>query len=238
MNRPLHQYPEVGVVIAAGGSATRFGGTTNKLLRNLDGIPLIAHCLRTFLTVLPADQMVVVIPPGQGAEFHGALRAGGLDPKAIRCVGGGERRQDSVGNGLRALPSPLTIVAVQDAARPYSSQSLIKDCLESARRHGSGVAARRVVDTIKVADSAGRVQRTLDRNLLWATETPQVFRRELLEAAYRQANAQGLAVTDEAQAVEILGQPVHLVEHREPNPKITFASDLSPSARQRPWARI
>ncbi len=217
---------DLGVIIAAGGAASRFGGGRNKLLCELQGLPVICHCLRTFLELVPPSHLVVVIPPDQDYVFRQAFDRAKLDIASITCVAGGGHRQDSVANGLRNLPSHLRLVAVQDAARPWASAELLSACVASVRRHGSGVAARRVVDTIKLADSAGLVGKTLNRDLLWATETPQVFQRQILETAYRQVSARGMTVTDDAQAVEMAGFPVYLVEHKQANPKITYADDL------------
>ncbi len=217
---------DLGVIIVGGGAATRFASDRNKLLCDLQGLPVVCHTLRTFLALVPPSRLVMVVPAGQEAAFRQAFKKGGLDEAAINCVAGGRRRQDSVLNGLRQLSVEATIVAVQDAARPWTSVKLVHACVKSARERGSGVAARRIIDTVKRADPEGRVEQTLDRELLWATETPQVFQRAQLEAGYRQATASGLTMTDDAQAVELAGFPVFLVEHSGRNPKITHVSDL------------
>ncbi|MFA5204837.1 MAG: 2-C-methyl-D-erythritol 4-phosphate cytidylyltransferase [Lentisphaeria bacterium] len=219
-------FPDLGLVVAAGGAGRRFGAGRNKLLEVWRGRPVFIHCLAALLPLVPPGQAVLVVPAGQQAAFEAALAAAGLAACGLRLVAGGAERQDSVLNGLRALPPAAGVVAVQDAARPLTPPALLAACAESARTRGSGVAARRVTDTIKVAGADGRVVATPDRAALWAAETPQVFRRVLLERALAAAHTAGRRVTDDAQAVEALGEAVFLVGHADPNPKITFAHDL------------
>jgi 2-C-methyl-D-erythritol 4-phosphate cytidylyltransferase len=217
---------DVGLVVAASGQSSRFGSGKNKLLRLLAGRPVFCHCLQNFLPGLNPANIVLCVSPDLREEFAEALQLAGLPPE-IRLVLGGASRQESVFRGLQALPAGVKIVAVQDAARPYSSLELLRACVESARKRGSGIAAHKVTDTIKVAAADGLVNSTPDRATLWAAETPQVFQRELLERAYRQVFANGCDVTDDAQAVERLPSPVYLVEHLAGNAKITYPADLA-----------
>jgi 2-C-methyl-D-erythritol 4-phosphate cytidylyltransferase len=214
----------VALVIVAAGRGTRFRASENKLLAPLSGLPVVCHCLRRFAAVIRPEMMVLVVPRGQGPAFAAALRQARIG--RITMVTGGAARQDSVALGLAAVPPTARYVAVQDAARPFTSATLLRQCIRSARQHGSGVAARRVTDTIKVASAAGRVQSTPDRGTLWAAETPQVFRRDVLAAAYARVKQEHEQVTDDAQAVERLGHTVVLVEHTEDNRKITYAADF------------
>ena len=218
-------FSNVGVVVAAGGSSRRFAGRRCKLLEPLDGMPLVCHCVKTLLGAVTPAHMVVVVPAALRAEFATALRAQGV-PDEVKLVEGGAERQDSVWRGLGALPPDVGIVAIQDAARPFTTVELLQACVESARRRGSGIAAVRVTDTIKVARDDGEVITTPDRTTLWAAETPQVFRRELITRAYEEVIAAGRTVTDDAQAVELLGQPTYLVCHASVNRKITYPADL------------
>jgi len=219
---------DVGLVVAAAGTGSRFDGQRNKLLCLLDGTPLVCHSLRNLLPGLPPVAVVVMVPEGLDGAFREALQAAGF-PGEIRIAVGGATRQESVCQGIRLLPESVSVVAIQDGARPYTGLELLEACVASARRHGSGVAASRVTDTIKVADGQGMVVSTPDRTTLWAAETPQVFQRDLIERAYAAVLAEGRHVTDDAQAVEINGGTVHLVEHKGKNPKVTFAADLPES---------
>jgi len=213
------------LILAAGGSSRRFGGGQNKLLVHVDGLPLFCHTLQRFLARIPPDNVVIVVPEAEQHRFRAELADTDLEPGAV-FVAGGDSRQLSVWNGLRQLPDNVNIVAVQDAARPQTPLELLDKCVASARTRGSGVTARPMTDTVKQAGDDGRVQATLDRSTLWAAETPQVFRRQLLERAYRELWQTGQSVTDDAHAVEQLGEIVYLIPNREPNPKITFPGDL------------
>ena len=217
--------PQLGLILAAGGSGNRFTAGQNKLMLTWRGLPVFCHCLKNFLPLLNPAHIVLAVPTGMEPMFREQLRQAGL-PDDIRIVAGGANRQDSVMNALQALPPAVTLVAVQDAARPCTTMELLARCVDSAVAHGSGVAARRVTDTVKIADAAGRIKATPDRSTLWAAETPQVYRRELLESGYARIAAAGSRITDDAQAVEALGETVYLVENSTPNLKITYPDDL------------
>lgn len=216
---------DVGLIVAAGGTSSRFGGAVNKLLLTWRDRPVFAHCIANFLPLLEPANIVLVLPSSLIPEFTEAMRACRF-PAAIRVVPGGAARQDSVMCGLAAMPPDAAFVAVQDAARPCTPPDLLARCVTAARSHGAAVAAHRIVDTLKRADAKGLVCETVARDGLWAAETPQVFDRAWLLEAYRQVRARGLAVTDDAQAVELLGHAAVLIENRQPNPKITVPEDL------------
>ncbi|NLF19057.1 MAG: 2-C-methyl-D-erythritol 4-phosphate cytidylyltransferase [Lentisphaerae bacterium] len=217
---------DLALVVAAAGVGSRYSAARSKLLESLDGEPVFLHCLRRLGAVVPPERTVLVIHPQAREAFAAALQAL-PGAAALRLVSGGATRAESVARGLDALPPGLTYVAVQDAARPLTTADLLRRCLESARLWGSGVAARRVTDTIKITDGQGAVVATPDRDRLWAAETPQVFRIDDLRRACQAARQSGLCPTDEAAAVEALGLPVRLVESRTPNPKVTQPADLA-----------
>lgn len=217
---------DVGLIVAAAGSGSRYSQARSKLFEPLDGEPLFLRCLRAFAAVIPAERTVLVVGATALEHFRQALQTLPSGPQ-ITIVAGADSRAGSVLCGLEALPAAATLVAVQDAARPLTPVDLLCRCLASARQFGSGVAARHVTDTIKVADAAGCVVSTPDRTTLWAAETPQVFRRADLLHAYLEARRNGRCPTDEAAAVEALGLPVHLVESLLPNPKVTHPTDAA-----------
>ncbi len=219
-----HPYADTGVVIVAGGGGIRFGG--NKLLVDLDGMPVFMHSLQTFARLVPAEHIVLVTAAAARRQFEIAL-ADFPYARRIRLADGGATRQESVHNGLKALPETLMFSAVHDAARPFVAPELIAACIDSARTHGSGVAAHQVTDTIKVVDGQNLVVATPDRQTLCAAETPQIFRRAELLAAYDSLACRGLSVTDESAAMELAGHQVHLVVHARNNRKITYPHDLN-----------
>ena len=117
-------------------------------------------------------------------------------------------------------------MAIQDGARPCTSSELIEATIDAARETGAAVAAQRVTDTIKQSDDGQFIARHLDRSRLWAVQTPQTFRVEVIRKALGAVREKGLIVTDDTAACELIGQPVRLVESLKPNPKVTLPSDL------------
>ena len=117
-------------------------------------------------------------------------------------------------------------MAIQDAARPVTSLALIAATVESARQTGAAVAAQPVTDTIKESEDGKRIKRTLDRSRLWAVQTPQTFRVEIIKHALGEARKRGLVFTDDTAACELINQPVELVLSTSPNPKVTRPEDV------------
>jgi 2-C-methyl-D-erythritol 4-phosphate cytidylyltransferase len=124
------------------------------------------------------------------------------------------------------LSANVEIVAIQDAARPCTSHNLIAATVAAAREMGAAVAAQHVTDTIKESGDGKLVERTLDRSRLWAVQMPQTFRVSIIRRALAAVRQQGLLVTDDTAACELIGQPVQLVLSPEPNPKVTRPEDL------------
>ena len=210
-----------GIVLAAGRS-TRMGGGPNKQFIELSGQPLIWYSLTAFEQCPAITEIIIVSRPDSTAAAHQLAR---IFKKVMHVVEGGAERQNSVWNGLEKATGE--IVAVHDGARPLITSALIEATIASARQHGTGIAATKVVDTIKEATADKTVTRTVDRTKLWAVQTPQTIRTDLLRQAYQQVFARGIIVTDEAASVELLGQPVHLVETPFLNLKVTTPGDLA-----------
>ena len=209
-----------GIVLAAGRS-TRMGGGPNKQFIELSGRPLLWYSLSAFEQCASVTEIIIVSRPDYA---EAARQLSGNFKKVVAVVAGGVERQNSVWYGLEKATGE--IVAVQDGARPLITPALIEATIASARQHGTGIAATKVVDTIKEATPDKTVTRTVDRTKLWAVQTPQTVRTDLLRQAYQQVFSQGIIVTDEAASVELLGQPVHLVETPFLNLKVTVPSDL------------
>ena len=139
---------------------------------------------------------------------------------------GGAERQDSVWNGLEATPAKTEIVAIQDAARPCTTEELIAATIVAARETGAAVAAQPVTDTIKETADGQLISRTIDRSKLWSVQTPQTFRIEVIRRAISTARQKNLVLTDDTAACELIGQAVRLVKGNLPNPKVTVPADL------------
>ena len=212
-------------VIVAAGSGTRMGPGVDKLFLEIAGRSIVAHTWARFEAAACIDELVLVVRDGMQAEFRKLAAESGFR-KPFRLTVGGRERQDSVWNGLEALPVDCGIVAIQDGARPCTSLAVIEATLAAAREMGAAVAAQRVTDTIKESDGGTRVARHIDRSRLWAVQTPQTFRVEVIRRALSAVRGRGLLVTDDTAACELIGQPVALVEGREPNPKATSPADL------------
>jgi len=210
----------VAAVVVAAGEGRRFGGS--KLFAPLKGRPVLDWSLRAFETNPFIDAIVLVL-----SEAAGRVKYAAKFPKIAAVVRGGERRQDSVANGVAALQvGDDDIILVHDGARPLLTQELIERVIEGARRTGAAVPGLPPDDTIKEIEG-GMVVRTIDRDRLVRIQTPQGFAAGLLRRALARAGAEGAAGTDEAALVERLGLPVTVVAGDPRNIKITSPLDLS-----------
>lgn len=207
-------------VIVAAGKSRRIG--FDKLAAPLAGFPVLCHSVRAFAQA--GAKLIVIVCP---VERWDALRPWEYaDQVPVLRVDGGERRQDSVLAGLRALPPETQWVAVHDAARPLITPQGILSCLAAAQQGGAAACAHPVVDTLKRADgSALTLPEEVRRDNLWGMETPQIFRAELLSRAYDRVIERQAQITDEVSALELLAVSTRLVQVG-PNMKITLPGDL------------
>jgi 2-C-methyl-D-erythritol 4-phosphate cytidylyltransferase len=210
-------------ILVAAGKGTRMG--KDKLFLELAGRPVIAHTWQRFNDAQCIDEIVVVVADGRQKEFEGIAKKYRFQ-KPFRIISGGAERQDSVWNGLEALSPGSDVVAIQDAARPCTTETLIADTIAAARETGAAVAAQPVTDTIKETVDGKTIARTLDRSKLWSVQTPQTFRVEIIRRAISAARQKKLVFTDDTAACELIGQPVRLVSSAAPNPKVTLPADL------------
>jgi 2-C-methyl-D-erythritol 4-phosphate cytidylyltransferase len=213
----------VWAVIVAGGSSRRMG--FNKLTAELEGRPVLAWSVSAFNDCPAVDAVVLVCAASARAELEKIAREA-APTKLKAVVEGGAHRHLSVAEGLGAVAADASMIAVHDAARPLVDRVMIDRCLESARNTGAAACARRVNDTLKRINDEGFIIESVDRTNLWAVETPQIFRAELLRHAYDEVIATGGYVSDETSAVQAAGAPVALVETPEWNGKITYPGDL------------
>ncbi len=212
-------------IIVAAGRGTRMGPKIDKLFLEVAGEPVIAHTWRCFETAAGISEIILVMRDGMQSAFT-ELAERFHFKKTFHLIAGGVERQDSVWNGLQALAPGVELVAIHDGARPCATHELITATLQAAHETGAAVAAQRVTDTIKESDDGLTIARHLDRSRLWAVQTPQIFRVEVIRRAIRAAKEQGLVLTDDTAACELIGQPVRLVESAGPNPKVTWPADL------------
>jgi 2-C-methyl-D-erythritol 4-phosphate cytidylyltransferase len=209
-------------IIVAGGSSQRMG--FDKLFALLGDKPVLAHTIGAFERAESVAE-IVLVARAERVKFEELVQANGFK-KVRRVVAGGERRQDSVQAGLKALSPDARYIAVHDAARPLVMPEQIDRVLALAREHGAASLAAPVTDTLKRADVIQRVTASVSREKIYAMQTPQIFARELLERAYDAVAADGLVVTDEVSAVEHVGATVVLLPNDEWNVKITYPRDL------------
>ena len=212
-------------IIVAAGRGTRMGPNVDKLFLEIAGRPVVAHTWQRFEDCVAIDEIILVVRDGMQESFAEIQRQCGFR-KPARFVIGGKERQDSVWNGLAALSPQSEIVAIQDGARPATSSALIVATITAARESGAAVAAQRVTDTIKESSDGRTICGHLDRARLWAVQTPQTFRVEIIRRALALVREKGLLVTDDTAACEGIGQDIRLVESTTPNPKVTVPSDL------------
>jgi 2-C-methyl-D-erythritol 4-phosphate cytidylyltransferase len=212
-------------IIPAAGAGRRMGSAVEKQFLHLRGIPILAHTLRVFDKSPKIDGIVLVVAPQQRQALEGEVLGPHPCEKLLRVIDGGAERQDSVANGLRAIPPDCELVVVHDGVRPLVSIDLLEAVLEAAHHYGAAIAAIPAGDTVKQADSQ-KVVATLERETIWLAQTPQIFRAKLLRRAYEKAARDQAVVTDDAALVERIGVTVHLVHGSPENIKVTTPADL------------
>lgn len=220
----------VGLVVAAGGSSSRFHKSASKsgaklpeskLYLPLGGKPVLVRSLEVFENLSEISRAVVTVPKGQEIFVRSLFKKHGLKKPVV--VRGGQTRAESVKNGMKALGASADWVMVHDGARPLVTQDSIRKLfLESAGMDGV-LLAKKVVPTLKEAREDRVVLKTVDRTKLFEAETPQMIRRDVLEKAYRLP--QSLQATDEASLAEAVNGKLKLVVHDTWNPKITTVQD-------------
>ena len=217
---PMH------LLIPAAGMGRRMGSDRNKLRLMLLDKPLLAW---TLLAAEAASSIAWIGIIGQLEDeptWQDLIQSLHLSKPVIFIVGG-KTRQESVYNGLQALPPTADQVLIHDGARCLATPELLDRCTEALQKYQGFVAAVPVKDTIKVVDGDHQIQDTPDRAQLWAAQTPQGFQVASLKECHEQGRQQGWAVTDDAALFEKLNLPVHIVLGEETNLKVTTPADLA-----------
>jgi 2-C-methyl-D-erythritol 4-phosphate cytidylyltransferase/2-C-methyl-D-erythritol 2,4-cyclodiphosphate synthase len=217
----------VTAIIAAGGRGLRFGGDRPKQLLEVGGRPMLERSVGAFLSHAAIAEVIVAVPPELVDDVPAYWRGAA---KPVRVVAGGARRQDSVANAVRVVSDRSEIVVIHDAARPFPSADLISRTIEAARESGAALAAVAARDTVKRGEALPTggftVRETLPRDTIFLAQTPQAFRRDILDAALAVAARESIDATDEALLAERAGHTVRLVEGEATNIKVTTPEDL------------
>ncbi|MDP6125948.1 MAG: 2-C-methyl-D-erythritol 4-phosphate cytidylyltransferase [Candidatus Latescibacteria bacterium] len=218
----------VAVVVAAG-SGVRFGGDVPKQYTLLAGRPMLVWSLQACAKCDSIDDIVVVVPAGDEKFVAEDVVAANDISGVSRIVAGGATRQESTFLGIEALPTS-TFAVVHDAARPVLGQQDLSSVVSEAVASQGAILATPVTDTIKRLNEDGGLE-TVDRDGLWAAQTPQVFEVGVLKKAMEQAFTDGFSATDEASLVERIGVEVRIVRSEEINLKVTTAEDMETAER-------
>jgi len=210
-----------GAVIAAGGSSSRMDGI-DKIFATLAGKPLLWHVLHVFQGCDEVDQIVVVLSEASVRRGVKLVEEGRFSKVTAVCAGG-QRRQDSVAEGLKRLER-CDWAVIHDGARPCLTVELVEQGLKEARQTGAAIAAVPLKETVKFVGADGAIESTPRRESLWAAQTPQVFRLDLIAGAYRNVSQE---VTDDASLVEASGHKVRVYRGLYDNIKVTTPEDLA-----------
>jgi len=197
-----------------------------KQFHLLEGKPILAHTLDKFETC-PFIRSIFLVVGQEDMDYclKEVVEKFGFK-KVSQIVPGGKRRQESVKNGIDALPRNVEVVAIHDGVRPFVSKAMIEDSIQFAVKYGAVVLAMPVKDTIKMSNPDGTVLKTLDRESLWQIQTPQTFQVNIIKEAYYRAMKDGFVGTDDASLVERLGGTVHILPGSYTNIKITTPEDM------------
>lgn len=213
-------------IIPSGGSGKRLGREVAKQYLLLDSLPMLLHTIRVFQATEVVSAIVLVVPRGDVAAVQKKIVEKYGLTKVMLVVGGGRERQDSVRNGLQAVPEACDIVIVHDGVRPFVTQEMIRRVVAAAAECGAASIGVPAKDTIKETTEESIVTATLRRQNLWQTQTPQAFRYDILCRAYAEAQRDHFYGTDDASLVERTGVKVRMVIGSHENIKITTPEDL------------
>lgn len=219
--RPVER---VSAVVPAAGAGRRLAAGRPKAFVSVGGKPLLVRTLENLRRSYSFLEIVAVVSADRIEEASRVLRRYGLSE--VRLVRGGATRSESVRNGLHSLSPASRWVLVHDGARPFVTAGLVRRVLDGARKTGAAIPVEPVSSTVKSVDGRGFVRRTIDRSTLALAQTPQVARRDLLEARYRALGGRALAATDEAALFDGTRVKVRCVPGDPGNVKITVPADL------------
>lgn len=214
-----------GVVIVAAGTGSRMKKDINKQFIKLKNKEIVAHTIEKFYNSENIDDIVVVIREDEEEYFNKNIKEK-YGFTNIKVAHGGNERQDSVFNGIKMLKKECEVVLIHDGARPFVTHDIIKKSINKANEYNAVVVGVKVKDTIKVVSDNGNIIDTPNRSYLWAVQTPQVFKYDIITKAYEDAYNNNYYGTDDAMLVERIGYNVKMIEGSYNNIKITTQEDL------------
>ncbi|MBR6917006.1 MAG: 2-C-methyl-D-erythritol 4-phosphate cytidylyltransferase [Clostridia bacterium] len=221
------QHHFTSALILAGGIGSRFGNEDGtKQLAAVSGIPALVRSCMAF-EECPLIDETVIVARREETEIIKELTGRYELKKVAKIVEGGNTRAESSANGAAAVSDKCKFIAIHDAARCLVTAKIVEDTVISAYRYGSAAAAERAVDTVKIADENGFIERTENRDYVWLVKTPQVFKRSIYDTASALTQRDGVEVTDDCMMAEHAGFKVKLVDCGSENIKLTTRDDLA-----------
>ena len=214
-------------IIVAGGSGLRMKSDIRKQYLLLEERPVLSRTIHTFDQCPRIHRIILVVPAKDRTWCSQHIVATVRPETEVVIVSGGDSRQHSVRNGLRAVVAETAgVVVVHDGVRPFVTLDAICRCIDKAFECGAAILAIPAHDTLKVVNGAGFIENTVARDVVWMAQTPQAFRYDLLLKAHVYADQKGFVGTDDASIVEFLGKSVAVVKGNRNNFKITTPDDL------------
>jgi 2-C-methyl-D-erythritol 4-phosphate cytidylyltransferase len=213
-------------IIPAGGSGKRMNEKLSKQYLLLDGIPVLVHTLKKFQESQKIDEIFLIVPKDD-ITFAGEciIDKYGIS-KASRILAGGRERQDSVRNGIHALEKEHDIIVIHDAVRPFITEEMLLTVIHEASLVRAVTVGVPVKDTVKAVNGNGWIVETPSRHNLWHTQTPQAFKRDIIQRAHEEAEKDNYYSTDDASLVERTGIAVKMIHGSYDNIKITTKNDI------------
>ncbi|GMQ60136.1 2-C-methyl-D-erythritol 4-phosphate cytidylyltransferase [Vallitalea sediminicola] len=216
------------VIIPAAGKGKRMNDNRCKQYIELEGKPILAYTIDVFEKCDEIQNIILVVGKGEVDYCRKKIVEKYNYGKIISIVEGGKERQDSVYEGIKKVPESSHMVLIHDGARPLIGTDQIKGTIDNGIKYGACVLGVKVKDTIKVVDDNNNIVDTPSRNKLWAIQTPQTFKKELITLAYEKAQNDNYVATDDSMLVEkYLDIKVKIVEGLYSNIKITTIEDLT-----------
>lgn len=213
-------------LIAAAGKGKRMNTRISKPFIPIFGKPILAYTIEKFEKCKLIDKIYLTVNSEEKELCSRNVIIKYNFSKVQELVDGGETRQDSVYNGLKALDKDTDIVVIHDGARPLIEETLIRDSIEKAKKYGAAIAAIPIKDTVKKSENNFFINKTLNREEIWRAQTPQTFKYDLILPAYHKAYKDKYLATDDAAILERYGHKVKLIIGSEENIKITTPFDI------------